>query len=223
MAAVSLSATAQTKSIAYLFIDLTAEELIQEHKDKATDAVYQLIKAAGIKKDHKGYFVGNNGIEIQFLSITDKTLTPNKPRAINIPINTDSDLTAAGRNKQIKAALAKIPNAMADFQFNGGYGQTLILENLTREIRLLKRKKASQKYILFFSDMIQNSDKVSFYPPPTIPDFEGLVLKDVSDIQFYGIRSIELDLPEALTLAAEDFWYAIIPDIWIDSRFELIN
>ena len=138
---VSLLSQAQDKTV-YIFIDLTDEELIETHLNKAKDAVDVLVG------EYKG-----KSLKIKFLKITHNPF-PAKLKNVIIP-KPDMTKPATARKGPIRKAImqAKAMLVPSNFQYENS-PNTAIYASLKRQ---LLNKRAFDKAIIF-SDLMENTD-----------------------------------------------------------------
>ena len=182
---VSTLGTAQKQNTAYIWIDLTDELILDSHKEKAKDAVNALYGGLGDR---------DNGLKIKVMAINHRLISDDI-YVIDLPKGSSNGFclncqSVKERKAQVKKKKQEALDAIDKLNPIKIY-QTRIYENLRREFKNLN-KESGKKYAIVFSDLLENSHKISLYgniPDASVVDF-GV---DLSDMEIYLIRDCRQD------------------------------
>lgn len=199
--------------IFYLFIDITEPEF-RNANDYLPD-LYSILEEAKLDTSDGG----NNSLEIKIFKIND--ISENRSKTIFIEQGIPGWF---GDNKLDRSDLVvefvnKLKNEMTSFLSHNNFdrSQSKIYQNVCRELNTLHIKDFNNKYVVIYSDMLENSSLFSLYSvdqdfsDPTIlkementlkNDCECPPLKDIN-IHIIASRTVEND---PLVNNAQHFW-----------------
>lgn len=222
-----ISDVAQQKTIAiYSWIDMTDPNLISTHKEKAE-------KIPGRVKTRYGL---NTKAIFNFFTIDGESITNNKQAEIIISPDVSWFTASNQKEGEWKRGIKVTKERLKSIKSEKVPGGTRIFENVQRELARLQNTEANIKKAVIFSDLIENSEKFTFYgeihrkfgwPLITKENYKEeakkFVLKGTKGIDFHAVRSTD-EISE-LTDLAEKFWVLVFENsgacLEVNSIFEL--
>jgi len=214
------SETAQTTAITVL-IDVTDERFKDE--SFADENLPKLLTLMNLNKESGGFSGGS--IKLSLIN----EVSDSKSRTIKIEKGETGMMGENPLNRldAVKHFYENLELGMNEVLAKAQWGteSSKIYQKLTRECIKLSRISADRKYLIIYSDMLENSKQFSFYgqhwkskiekmmvdPENTIETLavKGPALPDLSDFEIYIIATRTLGNDEKINLS-EQFWTSLL-------------
>lgn len=211
---------ARTTQIGVL-IDVTDERFKEENFVNTN--LPKLLKLMHLDKQTGGF----SGGEIKLSLIND--VSDSKSKTIKIEAGKTGLMgeNPLNRKDQVNKFYSELENGFTQIlgKTNWGTESSKIYQKVTREIIKMKGSVADKKYIIIYSDMLENSQQFSFYganwktniekmienPESTIQKLSenGPVLPDLSEFEIFIITTRTLENDEKINVS-EQFWTTIL-------------
>lgn len=203
-----------------VLIDVTDEGL--QHQKFAQENINEFLKLMQLDKNTGGY----SGGEIKLSYINE--VSDSKSKTIKIEkgkpgLMGENPLT---RKDEVNKFVRSLEEGITEYMDNTNWGKpsSKIYQKVAREFIKLKRVKANHKYMIIYSDMLENSNLFSFYgvnwknklsemtknPEETLQKLskKGPVLPDLSEFIIFVIVQRTIENDEKINVS-EEFWTAI--------------
>lgn len=203
-----------------VLIDVTDERFKDENF--VSGNLPQLVKLMKLDKETGGY----SGGEIKLSLINE--VSDSKSKIVRIAAAETGLMgeNPLNRKDQVNKFYSELENAFIKIldEANWGTDASKIYQKITRELIKMKNKDADKKYMIIYSDMLENSQLFSFYgsnwrnlinkmienPETTIDKLsnDGPALPDISEFTIYIINTRTAENDEKINLS-EQLWMAL--------------
>lgn len=204
-----------------VLIDVTDEKFKDDNF--ADENLSKFLSLMKLNKESGGFCGG----EIKLSLINE--ISDSKSKTVDIPVGKtgvmgENPLT---RKDLVERFFTELELSLSEVLDNADWGTNAskIYQKVTRECIKISRIEADRKYMLIYSDMLENSNKFSFYqsnwkqqiesmmadPGKTIEQLskKGPALPDLSELEIYIIASRTPGNDEKINLS-EQFWTTLL-------------
>ncbi|HKI89675.1 MAG TPA: hypothetical protein VKA38_11655, partial [Draconibacterium sp.] len=204
-----------------VLIDVTDAKF--QDKNVVTETLPKLLKLMHLDKEKGGF----SGGEIKFSLINEVSDSKSKLVKLN---KAESGLLGENpliRKDEVTAFFTKTENAFSTIISSADWGTdaSKIYQKVTRELIKMKNTQADKKYMVIYSDMLENSNLFTFYGSNWKPQVEKMIenpeetlthlakkgpaLPDLSEFEIYIITNRTAENDEKINLS-ERLWTTLL-------------
>lgn len=210
---------AKTTQICVL-IDVTDERFKDE--SFVSDNLPKFLKLMHLEKETGGF----SGGEIKLSLINE--VSDSKSKTVRIKKGETGLMgeNPLNRKDEVEKFYEELESSFSEILTSANWGTdaSKIYQKVTRELLKMKRTESDQKYLIVYSDMLENSQQFSFYgsgwknriekmmqdPEGTLQKLakNGPALPDLSEFEIHIVSTRNLENDEKINLS-EQFWTAL--------------